>query len=203
MKKLPLAFLIILLFTFPAGFAAATDIYVTGITNITMRTGPGVSHKIVAMLKSGTKLEIMDYQSDWSQVKTAGGNIGWVLTRFLTEKVPDALLVEKLQKQNEALQGKLETLEDENRNLTVKNATLVQVEEKYNKLKKESSDFLKLDKQYKELLKLYEAQKTQIESIEFDSKKEIKFWLLIGPAVFLVGLFFGLGSRKKKRSSLL
>jgi SH3 domain protein len=53
------------------------------------------------------------------------------------------------------------------------------------------------------LLKLYEAQKTQIESIEFDSKKEIKFWLLIGPAVFLVGLFFGLGSRKKKRSSLL
>ena len=187
----------------PAGLAIADDIYVTGITNITMRTGPGVNHKIVDMLKSGTKLEIVEYQTDWSQVKTAKGRLGWVLSRFLTEKVPDALLVEELQKRNQKLKAQLETIEDENRDLTVKNAALVQIEEKYKKLKKESSDFLKLDRQYKELVKLSEAQKSKIENIEFDSKKEIKFWLLIGSGVFIVGLLLGLSTRKKRRNSLL
>ena len=203
MKKTALLFIILSVLLMPAKFLYAQDIYVTGITNITMRTGPGVSHKIVAMLKSGTKLAIIQYDKDWSQVKTAGGKDGWVLSRFLTEKVPDALMVEKLQNLNTDLQAQLKSLEEENKDLTVKNATLVQIEEKYKKLKKESSDFLKLDKKYKELAALYEAQKTKMESIEFDSKKEIKFWLLIGSGVFIVGLSFGLSTRKKKRSSLL
>ncbi len=51
----------------------AEDIYVTGITNITMRTGPGLEHKIIAMLETGTKLEIVEYQKDWSRVKKDPG----------------------------------------------------------------------------------------------------------------------------------
>ena len=181
----------------------AEDIYVTGVTNITMRTGPGVEHKIVAMLKSGTKLEIVEYQKDWTHVKTDQERTGWVLSRFLTQKVPDALLVEKLNKDNQDLMSKLEAIEDENKTLTVKNATLVQIEEKYNKLKQESSNFLKLDAKYKEMMQQYEAQKTQIETLENDLNNEPKLWFLIGPGVFIVGLFFGLSTRKKKKTSLL
>ncbi|MFO7912531.1 MAG: SH3 domain-containing protein, partial [Desulfotignum sp.] len=46
-----------------------------------MRTGPGVEHKIVAMLVSGTRLEILEYQDDWSMVQTDDQKSGWVLTR--------------------------------------------------------------------------------------------------------------------------
>ncbi|MCD4719753.1 MAG: TIGR04211 family SH3 domain-containing protein [Desulfobacula sp.] len=204
MKKIYQYLLIIFLWmAFFAGTLFAEDIYVTGITNITMRTGPGVEHKIVAMLKSGTKLEIVEYQKDWTHVKTDQGRTGWVLSRFLTQKVPDALLVEKLNKDNQDLMSKLEAIEDENKTLTVKNATLVQIQEKYNKLKQESSDFLKLDAKYKEMMQLYEAQKSQIETLENDLNNEPKLWFLIGPGVFIVGLFFGLSARKKKKTSLL
>lgn len=181
----------------------AEDIYVTGITNITMRTGAGVEHKIVAMLKSGTKLEILQYEKDWSQVKTANGKIGWVLSRFLTQKVPDALLVGELEKQTQALRAKLDRIEEENKILTMKNAKLVQIEVKYNKLKNESADFFKLDAKHKEVVKQYKEQKIRIENLENESKNEIKYWLLIGPGVFIVGLFLGLSTRKKKTSSLL
>jgi SH3 domain protein len=181
----------------------AEDIYVTGVTKITMRTGPGVEHKIVAMLKSGTKLKIVEYQKDWTQVNTELGRVGWVLSRFLTQKIPDALLVEKLNKNNQDLMSKLEAIEDENKTLTVKNAALVQIEEKYNKLKKEASDFLKLDAKYKEMTQLYEAQKSQIKTLETDLNNEPKLWFLIGPGVFIVGLFFGLSRRKKKKTGLL
>lgn len=203
MKRISLMLIILAMVSIYCIPVQAEDIYVTGVTNITMRTGPGVGHKIVAMLKSGTKLEIIDYQSDWSQVKTVDGKEGWVLSRFLTQKVPDALLVEKLQQQNSNLQTKLSELEEENRDLTIKNATLLQIEEKYKKLKKESADFLKLDAMYKETLKKFEVQKARIETLEEESQTEIKFWLLIGPGVFLVGVFLGLSTRKKKRSSLL
>ncbi|MCP3875716.1 MAG: TIGR04211 family SH3 domain-containing protein [Desulfobacteraceae bacterium] len=181
----------------------AEDIYVTGVTNITMRTGPGVEHKIVAMLISGTKLKIVQYENDWSQVKTNKGKSGWVLSRFLTQKVPAALVVEKLKNDNLDLMSKLEALEEENKKLTVKSAALVQIEEKYNKLKLESSNFLKLDEKYKKMTQQYENQKIKIETMEHDLNSEPKFWFLIGPGVFIVGLIFGLSTRKKKRSSLL
>ncbi len=182
---------------------SADDIYVTGITKITMRTGPGTEHKIVSMLKSGTKLEILEYQKDWSQVKTKAGLIGWVLSRFLTEKVPDALLVNKLEESNQQLKSKLKVLEEENKILSDKTAGLLEIEEKYKSLKQESADFLKLDAKYKEMTKLFETQKSKIGSLEEESKTEIKFWVLIGAGVFIVGLIFGLSTRKKRRSGLL
>jgi SH3 domain protein len=204
MKKIAQSLLVISLWLVAfTGLSFAEDIYVTGITNITMRTGPGTEHKIVAMLKSGTKLEIVQYQNDWSHVKTSYGKVGWVLSRFLTPKVPPALIVEALENNNQELILKLEAVEEENKTLTVKNATLVQIEEKYEKLKKESTEFLKLDAKYEEMRKQYEAQKSQVETLEESLNNEPKLWFLIGPGVFIVGLFFGLSTRKKKRSSLL
>ncbi len=189
-----------LIFIYPC---SADDIYVTGVTKITMRTGPGTEHKIVSMLKSGTKLGILEYQKDWSQVKTAAGRLGWVLSRFLTEKVPDALLVNKLEESNQQLKSKLKVLEEENKILSDKTAGLLEIEEKYISLKQESADFLKLDAKYKQMTKLFETQKSKIESLEEESKTEIKFWVLIGAGVFIVGLIFGLSTRKKRSSSLL
>ena len=181
----------------------AEDIYVTGITNITMRTGPGLEHKIIAMLETGTKLEIVEYQKDWSRVKKDPGETGWVLSRFLTQKIPDALLVEKLKKNNQNLMSRLKAVEEENKTLTVKNVTLIQIEEKYNKLKQESTEFLKLDAKYKKMTHQFEVQKSHIEILENNLNDDEKLWFLSGAGVFIVGLFLGLSTRKKKRSSLL
>jgi SH3 domain protein len=198
--RLILSLWMVLLFV---GTSFAEDIYVTGITKITMRTGPGVNHKVIAMLKSGTKLAIIEYQKDWSQVSTDNGKTGWVLSRFLTQKVPDALLVEKLKNENQTLMSKLETIEARNKQLTIKNTALIQIEEKYQKLKKASADFLKLNAKYKEMMQQYDIQKDHIKTLEDDLDSEPKLWFLIGPGVFIVGLFFGLSTRKKKRSGLL
>ncbi|MFH2091297.1 MAG: TIGR04211 family SH3 domain-containing protein [Pseudomonadota bacterium] len=204
MKKIVqslLAIFFMLVFSIP--YSLAENIYVTGVTNITMRTGPGVDHKIVLMLKSGTKLEILEHQEDWSHVQTMGGKQGWVLSRFLTPKVPDALLVEQLNIDNSKLMAKLTTIEEENKQLVIKNASLVQIEEKYNQLKEKSGQFLELEAEYKKMVAQFEDQKKRIEKLENDSSNEIKLWYLIGPGVLIIGFIFGLSTRKKKRSSLL
>ncbi len=181
----------------------AKTIYVRGVTKITMRTSPGATHKIVAMLLSGTPLEILEYQKDWSQVKTADGKVGWVLTRFLTESVPDATIVKQLRKENIRLETALDESRRKGQALSSRNQTLAGIEKKYQALQKASADYLKLDAKYKELLKTAEDQKQLIQTLKESLNDEEKLWFLSGAGVFIVGLILGLSTRKKKNSSLL
>jgi SH3 domain protein len=203
MKMIKLLAAICLLAMVFTGPLSAKDIYVTGITKITMRTGPGVEHKIVAMLTSGSKLETIEYQKDWSHVKTQDNKTGWVLSRFLTEEVPQTLLVKQLQAENQRLMAGLEQTGEKTRVLAQKNAFLMDIEEKYKKLEKESADFLKLSDSYKALTQESQDQKDQILTLEKNMNNEEKLWFLSGAGVFIVGLVIGLSTRKKKRSSLL
>lgn len=204
MKKkyqyLAFIFLGMVFFTFSS---FAEDIYVAGIKKVTMRTGPGVEHKIVDILKSGVKLEIVEYQKDWTLVKRGQKREGWVLSRFLTKKIPDVFVAEKLKKDNQELISKLDAVEEENKVLAGKNAVLIKSEEKYNKLKRESGDFLALGAKYKKLMEQFAAQKVQIKALENNFNKEQKILFLSGAGVFIIGLFLGLHTRKKKRNSLL
>ena len=202
-KAYPCLLVLLFLLVLFVGPSFSEDIYVAGVTEISLRTGPNVENKIIAMLKTGEKLEVIEYQKNWSQVKTASGKSGWVLSRFVTPKKPEVLLFDELKEKNQNLLTKIAQMEEENKTLTVKIATLVQLEEKYNRLQKDSADFLKLEEKYNEMIQRNESQKTLIEQLETNMESEPKLWFLIGPGVFIVGLFFGLSSRKKKRTSLL
>ncbi len=199
-KYLLILFLWTVVFIYPS---FAEDIYVAGITKVTMRTGPGIEHKIIDILTSGDKLELVEYKKDGSLVTTDKGRTGWVLTRFLTQEVPDLFIIEKLKKDNQELIAKLGTLEAENKILAAKNSALVLFEEKYNKLEQESADFLKLEAKYKKIMEEFAGQKGQIETLEKSLSQEQKRWFLIGAGVFIFGLLLGLMTRKKKRTSLL
>ena len=181
----------------------AKDIYVSGVTRITMRTGPGVTHKIVAMVTSGVKLEILDHRKDWSMVRNAAGKTGWVLTRFLTEEVPKALMVKRYRHENERLASKLSTAEETAKTLNIQNKELTEIAHKYKQLKDASASYLKLDAEHKALLEQSREQEKRIQSLERSIKSEVKLGLLSGAGVFIVGLIFGMSTRKKKRDSLL
>ena len=195
--------LVILCFWGWVSVAAAQEVYVSGITKITMRTGPGIEHKIVAMLETGTRLDILEYKSDWSLVQMDNQKQGWVLTRFLTEEKPLTFLVEKLRKENERLTGALEKSEKHNQVLAEKNTTLTDIEKKYQELKQASADFIKLNEKHRALVQLSEEQAQQISLLKENLNNESILWFLSGAGVFIVGLILGLSTRKKKKRSLL
>jgi SH3 domain protein len=195
--------LVILCFWGWVSVAAAQEVYVSGITKITMRTGPGIEHKIVAMLETGTRLDILEYKSDWSLVQMDNQKQGWVLTRFLTEEKPLTFLVEKLRKENERLTSALEKSEKHNQVLAEKNTTLTDIEKKYQELKQASADFIKLNEKYRALVQLSEEQAQQISLLKENLNNESILWFLSGAGVFIVGLILGLSTRKKKKRSLL
>jgi len=183
--------------------AAAQEVYVSGVTKITMRTGAGVEHKIVAMLETGTRVEMVEHKPDWSLVRTDNQKQGWVLTRFLTEEKPLTFQVEKLQKENERLTSAVKQIEKQNQALAEKNDVLADIEKKYQDLKQASADYLKLNEKYQNLVRLSEEQEQQITMLKENLNNEAMLWFLSGAGVFIVGLILGLSTRKKKRSSLL
>jgi SH3 domain protein len=68
--------------------AAAQEMYVTDRLEITLRSGPGVDFKILAMIPSGTALTRLEEANRWARVQTADGTEGWVVTRYLSSEPP-------------------------------------------------------------------------------------------------------------------
>ena len=191
-----IAFIIIVV----SGLSYAESKYVTDITKITMRSAPDIEHKIIAMLRSGTAVNVLEQSGAWSKVRTKNGKEGWALTRFLVSKKPAVVLSGEFEKENRKLADKLVTLKIENKSLAETNKKLTGIEERYNELKKESKDFFELKKEYQSIKIKYDDQQKMIISFEDNYKNKIMIWFLIGAGVFVFGVLLGMGAKKNRRS---
>ncbi|MDL1984236.1 MAG: TIGR04211 family SH3 domain-containing protein [Deltaproteobacteria bacterium] len=200
----------------------AETMYVDDIVKITVRTGPGIAHKILAMIKSGERVEVLkpeEPEKDWSLVRITNGKEGWVLSRFLKSKEPDGLVLDRLKKKHNALKNQaVSTIEEnkvykkENKRLNSELKTNKEISKKikssYETLKKESAEFLELKSNYeKTSSKLIEqtkkATKLEEELTSLLLHQNIK-WFLSGAGVLLLGFVIGFSTkRQRRRSSLL
>ncbi|MEA2059541.1 MAG: TIGR04211 family SH3 domain-containing protein [Thermodesulfobacteriota bacterium] len=199
--KYLLALQVFLIIVVPAGFAET--FYVGSVMKVTLRTGPGVEHKIIDMLKSGKPLEMIEENSDWSRVRTDKGKEGWVLTRFITKDTPLVYIVNELKQKNSEYAEMVEDLKNKNAEFNQIKETLTRVEKSYNRLKKESAEFLNLEEKYKKATSRYKEQQDRIAELEKSLGNEEVKWFLSGSGVLVVGIFLGLSARKKEKSSLL
>ncbi len=196
--------------------ASAQTMYVNDVIKITMRTGPGINHKVIAMLESGQQVEVMEARSDWTHIRLPDGKDGWALTRFLTTKLPNEVKLQQLETSNEEMETRLAALSEENEQLRAENETLLretaeartnmaEMAESYETLKAESSDFLKIKTAYEEAASQLSEQREKAEILaERLSKVDWKgklMWFLGGALVFLLGFLIGgfqeKGSRRR------
>ena len=185
-----------------SGYSFAESKYVTDITRITMRSAPDAEHKIITMLNSGTKIEVLEQSGLWSKVRTKDGKEGWALTRFLVSKKPAVILLGRLGRDNKKLSDKFEAIKAENIKLKEANTKFTGIEAKYIELEKESKTFLELKKEYQNIKKGYDDQQALISSFEDSYKNKIMIWFLIGAGVFVFGVLLGIGAKKNRGSYL-
>ena len=200
-------------------FVWAETMYVSDLAEITLRTGKGVDHKIIAMIKSGVQVEVIEPDDQWTKIKLPSGREGWVVSRFLTTNKPCSLELEELQSKHAALLAfqdtpfnELSKLQEENRQLhselAVGEKALNEVKSAYETLKKESAELAKLNSTDQQIKEKLEKQKQKTAQLENELSKLIRqrsiLWFVSGAAVLLVGFFLGLSTkRQRKRSSLL
>ena len=199
---------------FLVSISGAETMYVSNIIKITLRTGPGTDHRVVKMLESGQKVEIIYQEADWSQVRLEDGDKGWLLTRFVSAEKPSSVLLKSLQNNHDLLLKKTKNIREENKKFTKENNSLAveltasqkelkKITGEYSSLKKESADFISLKSNYEKARKNLSEQTEKVAVMEKQLVNKNIILFLLGAGVLLIGFIVGFSSRKQRRRSLL
>lgn len=182
--------------------------YVTDEFEIMMRTGPSIQNKIVRALKSGTRIEVLrvDSGNGHSQVQTQQGEIGYVLTRFLTPDRSARSRVAYYKRQLKTLRSKpgelqalLATSQEENQILISENSNLTsrlnKTSQELNTIKEVSKDAvnlsersIRLEGEVQQLLLQLDDIRIQNETLK-DNADYVRNLTMAG--IMLLGLFLG------------
>ncbi len=209
---------IVLLFVLFSGVVWAETMYVSDTIKIMLRTGPGVDHKIIAMIRSGEEVEVIEPDEKWTRVRLPSGKEGWILSRFLTSKQPSRILLERLKENHKALSLQVASLLEENTKLKKENRRfglklaeneeiLARVSKSYETLKTESAEFLELKSNYEKTASQLANQTEKLKKTEEELTKlllhqNIK-WFLSGAGVLVAGFILGFSAKRQRRKSSL
>ena len=207
MPKMNLPLILIIIFISFITPVWAKSMYVTDSIKITFRNGPSIRHKVLAMLKSGEEVEVLEELNSWTKVRLKDGKEGYVLSHYLSPNIPKSFIINSLQNKVKYLQEQLqkltqvkERLEASNSelktNLELKERRLAKVEKEYNDLKSGSANYIET-KQAKEQLETENKRlKVQLATLlkrnKKLEKKDDRLWFLSGAGVLLVGWVLGL-----------
>jgi len=213
---------VILVFCLVGPGHGADRAYVTDSYKITFRTGPSLENKIISMLSSGQPLDVLETTGDWSHVRILekGESVleGWVLSRYLTARIPWEIQANTLRKENSKLKEKLNPLEGEldiatrqGRELAAKlrktTVALQKLEKEYGSLKQGAAGYLKLRETHNVIESRLNSSQKEVQRLADENERlrssERNKWFAIGALVLLCGFVVGMiiGRQQKKRRS--
>ncbi len=198
------------------GAAAADTRYVDDQLIVTLRSGEGNSFQIVRSLPSGTKLDLLQTDGKYAQVKTQDGTVGWMSAQYLTDQpiardrlaTTEAKLTQ-LDSENQQLKQQLATLKSSQAHTT---ATQQQLSSANAKLQKELAHLKDVAARPMELAKDNTDMHQRLQELDLQThvlKEENaalrdrtnRDWFLAGAGVLLLGLVLGIiVPRLRKRS---
>lgn len=182
--------------------------YITDTVEVMMRSGPSNKNKIIKILKSGERMDIVqaDVGNNHSEVRTADGTVGFVISRYITDTPSAKARVKSLESQLNQLRAKpgelqalLATAQEDNLALIEQNtdltATLTKTSSELENIKRVSSDAVniasrntKLEDEVQQLLLQIDDIRIQNEALKDQSDQR---WFLLGGGAILFGLFLG------------
>ncbi len=190
--------------------ALAETRYVSDQLTIPLRTGDTMQHRIIKFLKSGTRLDVQESNEAgtyYRVVVSGSGKEGWVEANKVMNQPSARSQLAAVNKRLAALKA---DLKEKNKTIAELKTTIAQLEEQNEKLdklgKRKSQQLAELEKVAARPVQLAQANmklETELAKAnrELDralkenarlSDDNIKEWFMIGGAVSLISLFFGL-----------
>ena len=197
----------------------ADTLYVSDTTlEANLRSGTSQDNRIIGMLRPGTKVTLTSEQDGWAEVTLEDGRTGWILRRYLSERPPWRETAERLQKENEQLRSKLNTVRTDYQQMMQKSTELQQkmdsqqsellsAQTDYEELKKSSTNYLNLKMAYENLQNEARQTKAKLDELEkaygkLKTSRALR-WFLSGAGVLILGWIIGssMARVKRRRSS--
>jgi SH3 domain protein len=217
LKPFRLSGLVLLLCLFSASVYAET-MYVSDILKLTLRTGPSIENKIIAVIESGQKMEVIKLGDEWSQVQLPDGKEGWVLSRYLTPDETKGIKLERMETMHKNLMLQAAELLEKNNRLKTENnrlsseleasqKQLTQTQTDFEALKAEDAEFLTLKANYNRTASQLAEQTAKAKQLEKQLSSLVMNtyikWFLAGSGVLIIGFLIGFSTKRQRRRPTL
>ncbi len=201
-----------------AATVQAETVYVTDVLKLSVRSGPGNEHKLIAVTESGQPVELIKPGGEWSLVRIANGAEGYVLARYLTTVQPGRFQNIQLQDKIKELTAQAAGLAEENSRLKAENEKLAAavsaaqkqiggLRSEYETFTQEASDLVGLKAKNDALTADLEQKNSQLAALETQSDNGFRtadlYWFLSGAAVLFTGFLIGYSAKRQRRRSSL
>jgi SH3 domain protein len=80
---------------------------------LNLRSGPGNQFRILRQVKGGDSVHLLERGGNWTKIRTAGGEEGWIAAGYLDPVPPPTLRLEELETEVEDLRNSLEKTKTE------------------------------------------------------------------------------------------
>lgn len=195
---------------------AATQ-YVSDELSINMRRGPGTNYRIIKLLDAGDKVQTLSESNGWTQIRSANGDTGYVLTRFLSESPAARTQIQQYKQEAEKLRADNADLKDElsqalngskelgklKRDLVSENKSL---KSQLQHIKETSADAIRISNENEKFREQLMSMRSEVERLRHEnealqSRREgMKIGALIMIGGIVVGLLLPLFRRRRKGS---
>ena len=109
---------------FAAAEALAEQGWVKGDLRLNLRSGGGNEYRILGTIATGDSVKILTKGTDWMQVQTAEGKVGWIPAGYLDAVPPASARLATAEADVAALKSELEKLRAETNTLRESNAAM-------------------------------------------------------------------------------
>lgn len=189
--------------------ALAETRYVTDELEVTLRQGESTGHKIIAMLKSGTPVEVVrtNKSTGYALVRTPNGKEGYVLSRLLMEEPGAREQLEALRERVAAMETEPARLNAELEALQASHAELQQehdetlrtkatLEQELAGIRQTAANAINIANERTELQKQVAGLSRRLADLEQENRElkndQAQDWFLIGSGVAIGGILLGL-----------
>ena len=184
----------------------AENRYVSDHLLITLRTGKGNEYQVIKSLPSGTKLELLEDDDEYSQVRTEDGKEGWVRNQYLidTPIARDQLAIaqqklEKLQASRKELQQQIKELKSDKSAVEKErdnfSTDLSKVQKELDALQKVAAQPIQTARQNEQLQKQVETLQQEAKRLSEENQQladsSQRDWFIRGAGVLGGGLLLG------------
>ncbi len=163
--------------------AVAETVWVNDILYLGVRPQKE-SGKPVAVVKSGTVLEVLERQKRYLRVRTPNGSEGWVSTTYISDTMPARQQLAELEERYAKLEADVERAHSETEKINEANTTL-------------SANLLAMTEERDKLLATVEELKTEIDALQpkpESQEPDYTLHYLGGGMAMLILLAFGTGA---------
>ena len=203
--------------TLGAGVAQAATRFVSDELSINLRRGAGNEFRITELLEAGERVEVLDSSNGWSRVRTSGGKVGFVLSRFLSDSPSARDQVARykreageLKEENAALKKELSQALEGSSELGKLKKDLVrenkELKQKLARIKNASENAIRISEENQEFREQILSLESEVERLSHENKslQSRREGMKIGAMVLVVGILIGLVLplfRRRSRSS--